>query len=274
MELSRTIGNAVLDGSITNSVYASIAKVVTQPQGEGKTDKSRDLMTSLLDAFQGQTDSAGMPGVWHLVSYLVVSFILALFIGKVYQHTHRGISYSQSNVQTYVLVCVVVTVIMIIVGTNFARAFTMLGALSIVRFRNAVKESRDIGFMFWAMAVGMASGTGFLNYAAITTVTIAVFVYVMHYFSFFARTVRERILLVEADAEADHNLMLGEFFESSFQDHYLISMESLPGNTTVQLVYSVTVPGKFNSGKFLGALRKLTGDKKVSIIEGQQQMDL
>jgi len=205
---------------------------------------------------------------------LVVSFLLALVIGKVYQVTHKGISYSQSNVQTYVLMCVVVAVIMIVIGSNIARAFSLVGALSIVRFRNAVKESRDVGFVFWAMAVGMAVGTKFYFTAVFTTFLVSCFVLLMYYFNFFARTVRERILLVEVDEGTDHDKLFGELFRKTFQENFLISMESLPNTKTVQLVFSVTVPGKFKSAKLLSKVRELTNNKKVSLIEGHHQMDL
>ena len=82
-------------------------------------------------------------------------------IGLVYRLTHRGISYSQSYVQTLVMMGMVVSLIMLVVGSNIARAFALVGALSIIRFRNAIKETRDVGFIFFAMAIGMATGTRF-----------------------------------------------------------------------------------------------------------------
>jgi len=209
-----------------------------------------------------------------IVMVLALSFVLALVIGKVYQVTHKGVSYSQSNVQTYVMMCVIVAVIMLVIGSNIARAFSLVGALSIVRFRNAVKESRDVGFVFWSMAVGMAVGTKFYMMAVFATVVIAMFVMVMYYFNFFARTVRERILMVEVQEGVDQEAVLGELFRRTFQEHFLISMETLPEAGSLQLVYSVTLPGKFESGPFLQKVRELTGQRKVSLIEGHQQMDL
>ncbi|MCR9245848.1 MAG: DUF4956 domain-containing protein [bacterium] len=219
-------------------------------------------------------DFTGVFTTWDIVIVLCLSFGLSLVIGKTYQTTHKGISYSQGNVQTYVLMAVVVAVIMLVIGSNIARAFSLVGALSIVRFRNAVKESRDVGFVFWAMAVGMSCGTRFYLMAVFATFTIAGFVFLMHYFNFFARTVRERILLAEVDPDADPEKLFGELFDKTFQEHYLISMESMPGTGTLQLAYSTTIHGKFDSGKFLQEVRRLNGDKKVSLIEGQQQIDL
>ena len=132
----------------------------------------------------------------------------------------------------------------LVIGSNIARAFSLVGALSIVRFRNAVKESRDVGFVVWAMAVGMSCGTRFYLMAVFATIVIAVFVFTMHYFNFFARTVRERILLVELDSEANPEDVFAEFFGKIFHEHYLISMESLPGSGNLQLAYSTTIHGK------------------------------
>lgn len=219
-------------------------------------------------------DFTGVFTIWDIVIVLCLSFSLSLIIGKTYQVTHKGISYSQGNVQTYVLMAVVVAVIMLVIGSNIARAFSLVGALSIVRFRNAVKESRDVGFVFWAMAVGMSCGTRFYLMAVFATIVIAVFVFTMYYFNFFARTVRERILLVEVDIDANPEALFGELFNKTFQEHYLISMESLPSSGDLQLAYSTTIHGKFESGEFLKQVRNLNGGKKVSLIEGQQQIDL
>jgi hypothetical protein len=83
-----------------------------------------------------------------VVLVLALSFVLSAFIGWICQITHRGTSYTQSFVFTLVINGMVVAVVMMIVGSNIARAFSLVGALSIIRFRNAVKESRDVAFIF------------------------------------------------------------------------------------------------------------------------------
>lgn len=205
---------------------------------------------------------------------LVLTFGLTLVVAQIYRLTHKGISYSQSTVQTFVIMGVVVGLIMMIIGTNIAQAFTLVGALSIVRFRNAVKDSRDVGFVFWAMAIGMACGTKHYGAAILATFAIAAFVFVMFHFDMFARVVRERILLVEVPVDLDYDQALGELFNRNFTEHFLISMETLPGNETMQLAFSVNTGRRFESAAFLQEVRRITGERKVSLIEGQQQMDL
>lgn len=124
---------------------------------------------ALLAALQDTTE---VFTIYDVILTIVLSFVLALLIGYVYQQTHRGVAYSQSYVQTVVLMAMVVGIIMLVIGSNIARAFTLVGALSIVRFRNAVKETRDVGYIFFAMAIGMACGTRFYLLAVIATVAI------------------------------------------------------------------------------------------------------
>ena len=95
---------------------------------------------------------------------ILISAFLNLILSKFYTYTHNHHSYSSSFAQSIVLVGITVTLIMIIIGSNIARAFALVGAMSIVRFRNPVKDSRDLAFIFTSIAIGMACGTQFYVY--------------------------------------------------------------------------------------------------------------
>ena len=91
---------------------------------------------------------------------LTLSFILGVVVSLIYKRTHKGLSYSQSFMITNIFVSVIVCMVIMIIGNNLARAFALVGALSIIRFRTVVKDTKDTAYIFWALAVGMASGTG------------------------------------------------------------------------------------------------------------------
>ena len=88
-------------------------------------------------------DLSGTFSVGDIAIALSLSFVLSAMIGWVYRMTHRNISYSQSYVQTLVILGMIISLIMLVVGSNIARAFALVGALSVIRFRNAIKETRD-----------------------------------------------------------------------------------------------------------------------------------
>jgi uncharacterized membrane protein YhiD involved in acid resistance len=139
-----------------------------------------------MDALTSQ-DLTEVFSVTDVVISLLLSFVLCSAIGWVYQITHRGASYTQSFVHTLVLNGMIVAVVMLIIGSNIARAFALVGSLSIIRFRNAVKETRDVGFIFFTMAIGMAIGTQFYLLAVITTVIVSLIILIMTRFDWYAR---------------------------------------------------------------------------------------
>ena len=124
-------------------------------------------MDELIRDLEQFGDLTGAFTLMDVAIVLFLSFALSVFVGYVYRYTHKGVSYSQSYVHTLVIMGCVIAVIMLIIGSNIARAFALVGALSIVRFRNAMKETRDIGFIFMAMAIGISILSPFMWGAAI-----------------------------------------------------------------------------------------------------------
>ena len=112
---------------------------------------------------------------------LLVAAILGLFISVVYKNTHRGLSYSQSFIVTIILVTVIVSMVMMVIGNNIARAFALVGALSIIRFRTVVKDTKDTAFVFMALAAGMAAGTSSYFLAIVGTGVISSVAFLLTY---------------------------------------------------------------------------------------------
>jgi hypothetical protein len=127
----------------------------------------------VLDRFFGLTES----GAFHIVDLfagLVLATLLTLGLVQTYRATHRGATYSVAFLQALFILSVCTTLIMVVIGSNVARAFSLVGALSIVRFRTAIKDPRDVGFVFASLAVGMASGTGFYAAAVVFTAFLSI----------------------------------------------------------------------------------------------------
>jgi len=141
-------------------------------------------MDSLTSEVFGKTVLVSPVGSYELLLALATSAVLTLIIAKLYMFTHGGYSYSKSFLQTIVLVGVTVSLIMVIIGSDIARAFALVGAMSIVRFRTPVKDSRDLVFVFAAIAVGMAAGTQFYVFAAIFTAVVVVLILGFHFLKF------------------------------------------------------------------------------------------
>ena len=226
---------------------------------------------SFLDALQISSDTFSTPDV---VLTIVLSFVLSLTIGWVYQTTHRGVAYSQSYVQTLVLLSMVVGIIMLIIGSNIARAFTLVGALSIVRFRNAVKETRDVGFIFFAMAIGMACGTRFYTLAIISTTVISAMIWMMVRYDFFAKDAAVQLLKIRIPRDMDPAFLFDNAFRKYANRWELIAMETVLAGTLSELVYSMELKRGADTQAFMNEITELNGNNKVVLVTGQQETDL
>jgi uncharacterized membrane protein YhiD involved in acid resistance len=231
----------------------------------------QSTVNNFLDALQVSADTFTLQDV---VLTIVLSFVLSLIIGWVYKITHRGVAYSQSYVQTLVLLAMVVGIIMLIIGSNIARAFTLVGALSIVRFRNAIKETRDVGFIFFAMAIGMACGTRFYALAIVSTVVIGFLVWFMVRSDFFAKDAAVQLLKVRIPADMDPASLFDDVFRRYANRWELVAMETVQAGTLTELVYTMELKGRADVQAFLQEIGRLNQNNKVVLITGQQETDL
>lgn len=110
--------------------------------------------------------------LYEQIIVLLGAIICGLIIGWVYMYAHKTPSYSKSFTISLVIITPLVAVIMLVIGASIIRAFTLLGALALIRFRNAVKEPWDTAVIFWAVVVGMTMGSKIYGFAVIILVVI------------------------------------------------------------------------------------------------------
>lgn len=226
-----------------------------------------------MDIFNFQ-DLTGEFSVLDIVIVMALSFILSAFIGWIYKITHRGTSYTQSFVFTLVINGMVVALVMMIVGSNIARAFSLVGALSIIRFRNAIKETRDVGFIFFTMAIGMAVGTKFYLLAVAGAVVISLMILVMMRFDWFARDMASQILRVQVPNGMPFDTLFDAPFVKYTHTSELISVDIIQSGTLTELTYSIGLKKSNRVQEFIAELRRLNGNNKVTLIAGYNSTDL
>jgi uncharacterized membrane protein YhiD involved in acid resistance len=216
----------------------------------------------------------GSGGLWQLLAALALSLFLSLILAYIYRQTHRGLSYSVSFVHTMVIMGATVAVIMMIIGSNIARAFSLVGALSIIRFRTAIKDPRDVAFVFMVMAVGMACGTGFYLTAVVFTLFMASVVYFLFRFRIGSMPSSEVLLKVHLPENLDYHSALDQVFFEHLRDHTLLSVESIHGGTLLELVYSIHFKPGASESRLFDGLRAVNGNNKVVLLTGAQNVDV
>ena len=105
---------------------------------------------------------------------LLMGFIVGLIIALVYRKAFRGVLFSPSFANTLIMLCMITTPVVMCIKSNIALSMGMVGALSIVRFRTAIKEPLDLAFLFWSIAAGIVLAAGFIPLAVIGSAIIGV----------------------------------------------------------------------------------------------------
>ena len=121
-------------------------------------------------------------------------FLLSLFIVYIYRATYAGVNYSHSFAGCLMMLSMVTTVVILVISSNVVLSLGMVGALSIVRFRTAVKEATDTAFLFWAIATGINCGAGYVTISILVTVLLGILFALVYHMG--KRSKRDCYLLV------------------------------------------------------------------------------
>ena len=194
--------------------------------------------------FQLLESSGGELSAETILLRLVVSAVLAAFLFLSYRLSHSGSIYSAKFNVSLVALTVITTTVMIVIGNNIALSLGMVGALSIVRFRTAIKDSRDTVYIFWAIVVGICCGSG--DYLVAAAGSVVIFVVLL----LFGRIRNDnRALLILRTARANESKVESLIFQ--YYDRKAILRAKNTTDESVEYIYEL-------NGKYL---RRPAGEK-------------
>ncbi len=204
---------------------------------------------------------------------ILAAFILGFIISSIYRITYKGYSYSSAFVNTLVIISMVTTIVMMIIGDNLARAFGLVGAMSIIRFRTAVKDTRDIAFVFFALSAGMATGAGSIMIGTVGTILISIVILIL-YFSNYGQIFHKELMLrfwMQADLSDDQPYL--KIFKKYLTQHVLMYMRSARLGQFLEVSYNIRFKDEREQHKFIGELSAVEGIERVSLIMGEESGD-
>ncbi len=188
---------------------------------------------------------------------LCLSFVTGLFIFMVYKKTYSGVMYSDSFGVSLIAMTMITSLVIIAVTSNVVLSLGMVGALSIVRFRTAIKEPMDIAFLFWAIAVGIVLGAGLIALAIIGSVIIGVVIIV-----FSTRKTRDIPYILVINCSSPEGERASMDIIGSDTKKNVLKSKSVSGHGT-ELIYEVRL--KDDSG-FINRLTDLEGVVNASLV--------
>lgn len=138
-----------------------------------------------------------------MIIAIVLALVIGLFIAMVYRQSYSGVMYSPSFALTLVALTMITTILIMTVVSNVVLSLGMVGALSIVRFRSAIKEPMDIAFLFWSISIGIILAAGLLSLALIGSLAIGSMLVV---FSRIKVNIRPYILVIHCKQDLEKTI--------------------------------------------------------------------
>lgn len=206
-----------------------------------------------------------------VLSNLIVALLCGLAISFLYRKIYSGPGYQASFVNGLVVLALITAVVIMVIGNNLARAFGLVGAMSIIRFRTAVKDTQDITFIFFSLAMGMAAGVGLHNVAITGTIFIALVLYVLTKSNVAAPMKKEFLLQFNISAngvrpEEEYLPVLKRYC----RDTKLINVKSIGADEALELSFYVKMKNSEKNTDLVREIKTIDGVKQVNLFYDEE----
>src|SRR5690625_3160969 len=195
---------------------------------------------------------------------MVMVLVLSLVITKVYQWTFSGERYSQTFVHTIIMMGVIVSVVMNVISGNSGVAFGLFAIFSLIRFRSAVTNAKDIAYIFFGLCVGMTCGLFKFDLAIILTVFGSVIFYLLSYLNYGKGKDTQILKVTVPENLNDENLLDGIFREFT-ESYQLRQVETTNLGTMILYTYAIRSKNDKKDKDLLDRIRERNANLKVSL---------
>ena len=200
---------------------------------------------------------------------VVLNLILAFGLGLVIATVYRWTADMAENAMTdaLIILCMLIAIVMVVIGDSVARAFSLVGALSIIRFRTVVQDARDIAFVFFSLAVGMAIGAGNPPVAVVGTFLISVVIIGLHHWHMAPANDGEFLLTFQMPLETEHEQSYKPIFSEQVVTSQLIDQRTTKSETA-ELKFHVKLK---DPKHWTGFVQKLSALENITGVRLQKQ---
>ncbi len=192
---------------------------------------------------------------------LVIGFLISL----VYIFCHRKEGYSQSYVFTIIMLPTIVSLILLLINTT-AGALSLAGAFTLVRFRSVPGDPKDIAYIFFSMAAGVACGIGYIGFAVVFFIVLGVVMFVLSEMNFGGCKTRHMTLKITIPENLDYQGVFEPVLSRYTRFHKLRRVKTTNFGTLFELIYSVDVSEDIDQKKFIDELRALNGNMTINLV--------
>ena len=198
---------------------------------------------------------------------MLVAIVFGAVIGLTYYKTQEE-NYQRSFAITLLMLPIILSVIIMFVGSNIARAFSLAGTLSIIRFRSAPGDPKDIGFIFFDIAAGLACGVGLYGYGAIFVVLLCVVMILTEKFGLFEKKSVEKTLRITIPESLNYQGAFDEILKKYTKKYTLTRIKTTDLGSLFELNYNVIMLHDEDEQEFINELRCRNGNLNIILAVG------
>lgn len=210
---------------------------------------------------------------------LSVAFLCGFLITLLYRWTYKGSNYSPTFVRSMIYLAMISAVIIVVIGNNLARAFGLVGAMSIIRFRTAVKDTQDIVFIFFSLAVGLAAGVGMHALAIGSTVLIGLVILITSKTNYAAINRKAYLLQFTYQEPGSNNGTSSSHLSGTHLDilkkyckvHRLVNVRSVKDGNQLDLTYFVNLRSRKDTETLTRELGNAPNVSQVNMFFDEEQ---
>ncbi len=196
---------------------------------------------------------------------ILSSIVLGFVISFLYMRTHKKTGYNQGFTLTLVMLPVVITIIILLIGNNVARAFSLAGAFSIIRFRSEPGEPKDISYILFTLAVGLTCGMGYIGYAILFTFILCTLMISLDMTKFATPQNKPMLLRITIPENLNYEDTFDEILDEYTDSWTLNKIKTRDFGALFELDYSINLKNYINQKKFIDDLRCRNGNLNISL---------
>ncbi|MBT3236314.1 MAG: DUF4956 domain-containing protein [Bdellovibrionales bacterium] len=214
------------------------------------------------------------PTLVSVIYSLCLAFVLSVMVSITYQRTFLGLSYSKNFIHSLILGSIVTTIAMMAIGDNLARGMGMMGALAIIRFRSTLKDTKDMIYMFIALAIGICCGVYSFSIALVGTSIFCLVAFLLNTLPFTKTTHFDGLLKFNLENVATDKQGLESILNRHCLHFALVTLRELSGGKRLDYAYQVKLKKGEDYSDFITDLTKLDTIQGVNLLVQQSTVEV
>ncbi len=209
-----------------------------------------------------------------VIGNVIVAMLCGIAIALLYKYTYKGLNYSSSFTISIIMLTMITAIVIMVIGNNLARAFGMVGAMSIIRFRTAVKDAADIMFIFFALAIGLAAGVKLYSVAVLGTFLVGAVYLVVTKFSFALPKNREFLMQITARGDQINDNPFMNILKIYCRQHKLVNVKTMgqEPDELMEFSYYIKMKDERRGNELVTDIRKLAGVEQVNLFFDEDEL--